>query len=186
MAKQYEILPAIPKRSTTSRCTTGSGGITPERSDDATRRRKLQVQLSAPTPQQLNAQRWEQWENDWKERLRRADEEEQRKQAALRATDKKRQEANEREIARLRRVKEFKVNEALIEGIIKSHCLSPTERSVVMQRLVDSGNPHNCDIAEIACQEIVLNRGKKPPPQSELLDWRPDRKMLEHKHAPLK
>ena len=63
----------VPKPSTTSRCTTGDGGVTPTRADDDIKRRELQARLNAPTPTEVAANAWETYEAGWKARIAESD-----------------------------------------------------------------------------------------------------------------
>jgi hypothetical protein len=132
------------------------------------------AQVTAPTPQQLNAQRWEQWERDWKERDRRHEEEKRRQQEALRAADKARQEATEREIAKLKKVADFKRGELFISNIFDDAGLTPAERGRANARLLAMGDIHNTDAATVFAQEEVLSRGTNSATSSgdEGFDWR--------------
>jgi hypothetical protein len=62
----------------------------------------------------------------------------------------------QREADRKRRQGEFAMTELLIEDTITRHGLTPTEKSIVMQALLDG--QYTADRAEILCAEIAANR----------------------------
>jgi len=167
--RQYEILPATPKKSTTSYCTTGDGGVTPTRATDDERRRQEIAKLTAPTPQELNAQRWENYESNWQKRIEESDRRDREAMARRIKEDEARTQA---QIDRLRKTADFKKKEAAVEMVIKLHQLSAAERSAVWEKLLQSSNPLSVDIAEAACIEIEMLRETQPVESAVDLDWR--------------
>ncbi|MGA7504536.1 MAG: hypothetical protein WBW57_10435 [Candidatus Sulfotelmatobacter sp.] len=105
-------------------------------------------------------------------RLKRWADEDRAKQEKIRAENRAMQEATQREIERLRRVKDFKLKEHLIEGVFAESGLTPAERARVTERLLAMGDVHNTDAATIFAQEEVLSRGARKPDESNGMDWR--------------
>jgi len=164
------ILPATAKRSSSSRCTTGDGGFVGVRLQDARERRERMAQLNAPTPQEAVATMWETYERNWQERIRQSDRREREEMNERIRRDEQRLRESKEKIERLRT---FRVNEQLVEGIFETYGLTPTERSRVNQRLAQIGDMHNTDAASVFAQEEVLKRGNNPADQmSGTGDWR--------------
>jgi hypothetical protein len=170
--QQATILPAVPKRSTTSYATTSTNAaIVPERTQDARERRERMAVVTAPTPQERNAQQWADYEADWKTRIEASDRRDRETMARRIKDDQTRTQA---QIERLRKTADFKRQEQAVEMVIKLHQLSDAERSAVWTKLCQSSNPLSTDIAEAACVEIEMTRDTRPveAPFDAGLDWR--------------
>jgi hypothetical protein len=164
------ILPATPKRSTTSYATTGTtAAIVPERTSDARERRERMAAVTAPTPQELNSQRWADYEAGWKTRIEESNRRDREEMARRIREDELRTQA---QIERLRKTADFKKKEAAVEMVIRLHQLSDTERGVVWEKLLQSSNPLSVEIAEAACIEIEMLRETRPIESAVGLDWR--------------
>lgn len=159
----------VAKPSTTSRCTTGDGGVTPTRADDDIKRRELQTRLTTPTASEQIIDRNIRLYRERQSAEAAAD---KAKADHARTDQRARQEATQREIERLRRVKDFKLKEHLIEGVFAESGLTPAERARVTERLLAMGDVHNTDAATIFAQEEVLSRGARRPDESNGMDWR--------------
>jgi len=166
----HQILPAVPKKSTSSRCTTGDNAFVPWRTQDAKEYRERMAQINAPTPQQINAQRWEQWERDWQERIRESDRRQREEmQERIRRDEQRLAELR----ARNEKVKAFRAAEKLVEIALDS--LTPAERSRVFERLTAIGKPLDASLAAAFANEEVLKRDSaQPVEQSDgtEIDWR--------------
>lgn len=177
-SKTYEILPATPKKSSTSYCTTGSGGITPERSDDAAKRRALQAQLNAPTPTEVAANSWLEYERSWERRIKESDE---RQRTEMRERIRQDAERTQSEIERLKRVADYKRRELLLTRLMDSYNLSSAQRAVVNRKLVASKDATDLVLAEMTIQELLASPQSVEPSGDGGLDWRSALKVTEKK-----
>jgi hypothetical protein len=138
------------------------------------RRRRVEVQNITSPPEDPVARAWRLHEEHWKAREDKWKEDERRKQAAIRAEAKAQQERTQREIERLKMLREYKLQEQLLNGVFEEHSLSATERRYVNQKLCDAGRPQDLEMATILSQRIVLERSTNPIQSSvdDGLDWR--------------
>jgi len=168
---QQPVLPAVPKKSTTSYCTVGPGGYVPERTYELRQRQQDIAKLTAPSPNEALIDRNIRQYRAQKEAEAEA---ERRQQHERREQERQQRERTQREIERLRKTAEFRKQEILVESVVQSHGLSANERSAVYQRCLASGKYPDClELAEMACQEIEMTRGTNPVEQSSgTVDWR--------------
>jgi hypothetical protein len=168
---QQPILPATPKKSTTSYATTGEGGYVPDRTWESRQRREDIARVTAPSPREALI---DHNIRVYRERQEAEEAAERRRQHERREQERQQQERMQREIERLRKTADFRKQEILVESIIQSHGLSTAERSAVYQRCVASGKYPDClEFAEMACQQVVLERGTTPAsPSSGQFDWK--------------
>lgn len=164
----HRILPATPKKSTSSRCSTGGGGFVPWRTQDAKERRATIAKLTAPTPTEVTAQFWEQYEAGWKARIEASDRREREEMQERIRRDDERQAGLK---ARNEKVKAFRAAEQLIELALDG--LTPAERGRVNTRLLAAGKIHDASLAASFATEEIVSRGTQPVEQSgESPDWR--------------
>jgi hypothetical protein len=168
-SKTYEILPATPKKSSTSYCTTGSGGITPERSDDAAKRRALQAQLNAPTPTEVAANRWLEYERSWERRIKESDE---RQRADMRRRIQRDEQAAKELKERQEKQADYKRRELMLTRLMDSYNLSTAHRAVVNRKLVASKNATDLVLAEMTIQELLASPEPVEASSDAGLDWR--------------
>jgi hypothetical protein len=165
------ILPKTPLtgNGTTSSGATGGGGYN-ERTYESRQRRADMAAVTAPTPRQALATFWETYERSWERRIQ---ESKDRQRNEMRERIRQDEIQTQQRIELLRKQTEFKKQEILVESVIQSHSLSHAERAAVHQRLLDSGTPLSLEIAEMACQQVVLERGTTPVQPSDTgFDWR--------------
>ena len=170
--KTYEILPATPKKSSTSFCTTGSGGITPVRVEDQRERQRILQRMKQDQP--FDEQFWQQAHERYNAEKAREREDEQRRIEEQNARYAANEATERRERERRQKRQQHKQAEVAVENVIRLHDLTATERLAVMQKLVDHGRPHDLALCDAFCQQIVLNRGLQPVDESidARFDWR--------------
>jgi hypothetical protein len=149
----HRILPATPKKSTTSYCTTGSGGITPERSDDAAKRRELQARLNAPTPREVAVNSWLEYERSWERRIKESDE---RQRNEMRERIRRDEQAAKDAAARQDKIRQYKTNELLVEQALS--ILTQKEKAAAYQRLVNEGRVTEPERATVLAMTIAGER----------------------------
>lgn len=164
----HEILPATPKKSTSSRCTTGDGGFVPWRTQDAKEYRERMAQVTAPTPTEALI--------DHNIRVYRerqaADEAAERRRLAEMRSRIARDNARLEEIKALKeRQADYKRRELMLTRLMDSHNLSTTQRAAVNQRLVASKDATDLVLAEMTIQELLASSQPAGAPV-EGLDWR--------------
>lgn len=163
----HRILPAVPKRSTSSRCATGDGGFVPWRTQDAKEHRERMAQVTAPTPTEALI---DHNIRVYRERRAADEEAERRRLAEMRAQIAREEERTQREIERLKRVKEFRQAEAVVDLALSA--LTPMERGRVNERLMAAGKVHDAELAAAFANEEILSRGNRAPELSNGVDWR--------------
>ncbi len=165
----HQILPATPKKSSTSRCTTGDGGFVPWRTQDAKEYRERMAQVTAPTPTEVAANQWEAYERGWQDRIRESD----RRERDLMQERIRRDEQRLAELkARTEKVKAFRAAERLVELALSG--LDAVERSRVHARLFATGKPLDAELATAFANEEIVSRGTQPVEESggNEIDWR--------------
>jgi len=147
------------------------------------RQRRAEIAAIQNPPEDETARRWRLHEEQWKAREAKWAEDEQRKQAALRAADRARLEAVQREAQRLKKVADYKRRELLLARLIDSYQLSEPQKSVLHQRLVNSGDPTNLELAEMVIAELLANPQSAERSCGASTDWRFDDKTLAKQSA---
>jgi hypothetical protein len=153
MLEEVERLRPVPRPSTTSRSICGSGGITPERSDDAAKRRQLQARLTAPTPTEAAANEWEAYERGWQARIEASD---RREREQMQERIRRDEQAAKDAAARQDKIRQYKTNELLVEQALS--LLTQKERAAAYQLLVDSGKVLDPEHATYLAMTIVAER----------------------------
>jgi len=174
----HQILPAVPKRSTSSRCTTGDGGFVPWRTQDAKEHRERMAQVTAPTPTEalidhnIRVYRERQAADEAAERRRLAD---------MRA----RIARDEQRLKELKALKErqadYKRRELLLTRLMDSYNLSAIQRAVVNRKLVTSKDATDLVLAEMTIQELLASPQPVEASGDAGLDWRSALKVMEKK-----
>jgi hypothetical protein len=164
----HQILPATPKKSTSSRCTTGDGGFVPWRTQDAKEYRERMAQVSAPTPRQALIDR-----NiaSYRQQVAADEAAEHRRRTEMRERIRREEQAAKDLKERQRRGKEFRQAEALVDLALGG--LTPAERGRVNTRLLAAGRIHDALLAAAFANEEIVSRGQ-PVDSSDgtEIDWR--------------
>jgi hypothetical protein len=153
IAAEVERLRPTPKPSTTSRSICGSGGITPTRADDDIKRRELQARLSAPTPTEVAANTWLEYERNWERRIKESDD---RRRNEMRERIRRDERAAKDAAARQDKIRQYKTNELLVEDALS--LLTPEEKTAAYQQLVDSNRVTDPERASVVAMTIVAER----------------------------
>jgi hypothetical protein len=165
----HQILPAVPKRSTTSYATTGDGGFVPERTQDAKERRELKARVTAPSPTEALIDRniaayRQRVAADEADESRRLEEMKER----IRRDEQRLNELKERK----ERLKSFRAAEKLVD--IALDALTPAERSRCYEKLTAENRVHDVEHAMYLAQVEVASRTAAPVEQvaGTEVDWR--------------
>jgi|SRR5579864_7817284 len=161
------ILPAVPKKSTTSFATTGDGGYVPERTHESRARREEIARLNATEAAKTAPTAWELYEQSWKARIENSEKaklDEMRER--IRRDEQRLTELN----ARRENLKNFRTKERMVEIALSE--LSPAERSRVYEKLIAAGRVHDAEHAMYLAQIEVASRTSTPVEQNVTVDWR--------------
>ncbi|MGO8794543.1 MAG: hypothetical protein ACLQLC_06950 [Candidatus Sulfotelmatobacter sp.] len=174
----HQILPAVPKRSTSSRCTTGDGGFVPWRTQDAKEYRERMAQITAPTPTEVAANRWLEYERSWERRIKESDE---RQRADMRKRIQRDEQAAKELKERQEKQADYKRRELMLTRLMDSYNLSTAQRAVVNRKLVASKDATDLVLAEMTIQEILASPQPVEASGDAGLDWRSALKVTEKK-----
>ncbi len=161
---QQPILPAVPKKSTTSFATTGDGGYVPERTFESRQRREDIAKANAPSPSDALIDR-----NiaAYRQRVAADEAAEQRRVEQAKAEAARTEQQLKATRERIENVKRFRAAERLVEVALEG--LTPEQRGRVNTRLLAAGRIHDAELAAMYAEEERLSQA---PEQSSRVDWR--------------
>jgi hypothetical protein len=158
-----------PKKSTTSYCSSGNGGVTPVRVEDQRERKAILARMNPVSPDKISGERWAEWERQWDERIRESD---RQAREATQERIRRSEEFERRQREQQERRSAFETAEAIVELALSE--LSADEKSSAYQQLTNENRVHDAERAGAIAQALIANRESvNSTRQSGLrVDWR--------------